>query len=137
MTINFNRKTIELTNTEMKDAMTYDSNAYNALQGARRDYPNFKVVTIKAKRNRNDFSDLDMNAIRTYVQKNGNDEQKEHFAFISKRTIDEDGAYCEPLPFFQIKEWFLATFPEIKAERKAYREKVQAILDEAKAKVAA
>ena len=28
-------------------------------------------------------------------------------------------------------------FPELKAERKAYREKVQAILDEAKAKVAA
>ena len=129
--------TIELTAAETKIAFTYGTTEYDNLQAARRDYPGFKVVTIKAKRNRNDFSDLDMNAIRTYVQKNGTDEQKEQFAFISKRTIDEDGAYCEPLPFFQIKEWFLATFPEIKAERKAYREKVQAILDEAKAKVAA
>lgn len=129
--------TIELTAAETKNAFTFGTKEYKNLQTARRDYPGFKVVPIKAKRNRNDFSDLDMNAIRTYVQKNGTDEQKEQFAFISKRTIDEDGAYCEPLPFFQIKEWFLATFPEIKAERKAYREKVQAILDEAKAKVAA
>ncbi len=128
---------IELTAAKAKEAFTFGTDAYKDLQAARRDYPDFKVVTIKAKRNRNDFSDLNMNAIRAYVAAHGTDEQKEHFAFISKRTIDEGGAYCEPLPFFQIKEWFLGTFPEIKAERKAYREKVQAILDEAKRKVAA
>ena len=137
MTINFNHNTIELTSTEMKDAMIYGSDTYQALQAARRDYPNYKVVEIKAKRSRNDFSEMTMSSIRIYVEAHGTDEQKANFAFISKRRIDEDGAYCEALPFFQIKEWFLATFPELKAERKAYREKVQAILDEAKAKVAA
>ena len=137
MTINFNRGTIELTSTEMKDAMKYGSDTYKTLQDARRDYPTFKTVEIKAKKSRNDFSGLTRKSISDYVEKHGTDEQKERFAFINKRTIDEDGAYCEPLPFFQIKAWFLNEFPELKAERKAYRDKVQAILDEAKAKVAA
>ena len=137
MKINPSAATIELSAAETKNAYTYGTREYRNLQAARRDYPDFEVVTIENKRSRNDFSELTLKSIGAYVQKNGNEKQKEHFAFISKRTIDEDGAYCEPLPFFQIKSWFLDTFPEIKQERKAYREKVQAILDEAKAKVAA
>ena len=136
MKINFSRHSIELSSAEMNEAMNYGSEAYKALHDARRDYPNFKVVEIK-KRSKNDFSDLDMKAIRSYVKKHGTDEQKAKFAFISKRSIGEDGEYCEPLPFFQIKSWFLAEFPEIKDARKAYREKVQKILEEAQDKVAA
>lgn len=137
MKINMKDSKIELTTAETKNAFTFGTKEYKNLQTARRDYPDFEVVTISTKRNRNDFSDLDMKTIRAYVEVNGTEDQKEHFAFISKRRIDEDGAYCEALPFFQIKEWFLNTFPEIKAERKAYREKVQAILNEAKLNVAA
>ena len=137
MKINMKDSKIELTTAETKNAFTFGTKEYKNLQTARRDYPGFEVVTISTKRNRNDFSDLDMKTIRAYVEVNGTEDQKEHFAFISKRRIDEDGAYCEALPFFQIKEWFLNTFPEIKAERKAYREKVQAILNEAKLNVAA
>ena len=137
MTINFKNNTIELNSTEMKKAMIYGSDTYKDLQAARRDYPNFKVAEIKAKKSKADFADLDMNAIRAYIQLKGSPEQKANFAFITKRTIGDDGEYCEPRPFFEIKAWFLNTFPEIKAERKAYREKVQAILDEAKANLAA
>ncbi len=137
MKINMKAAVVELSAAEAKKAFTFGTREYRNLQAARRDYPDFEVVTIKATRNHNDFSELTLKSISAYVEKNGTEEQKEHFAFISKRTIDEDGAYCEPQPFFKIKEWFLATFPEIKAKRRAYREKVQAILDEAKAKVAA
>lgn len=56
MKLNYNAKTIELTSTEMKNAMTYGSDAYKNLQAARRDYPNFKVVEVKAKRSKNDFA---------------------------------------------------------------------------------
>ena len=137
MKINPSAAVVELSAAEAKKAFTFGTREYRNLQAVRRDYPDFEVVTISTKKSRNEFSDLDMKAIRAYVEVNGTDEQKEHFAFISKRRIDEDGAYCEPLPFFEIKSWFLNSFPEIKAERKAYREKVQAILDEAKSKVAA
>lgn len=133
MKINFSRRAVELTTAEMKEAMIFGSDTYKNLQAARRDYPDYKVVEIKPKRSKNDFADLDMKSIRSYVEKHGTEDQKKHFDFISKRSIDEDGAYCEALPFFR----FLDTFPEIKKERKEYREKVQAILDEAKNKVAA
>ena len=137
MKINMNKKTIELTKAEMKSAMTFGTEAYNDLQTVRRDYPSFRVVEIKSKKSTADFASLNMKAIKDYVEKHGTDEQKEHFAFISKRTIGEDGEDCEPQPFFQIKAWFLAEFPEIKEARKAYRQKVVSIYEAAASKSAA
>lgn len=137
MFINEKKNAIELTKAEMKDAMTVGSPTYKMLQEARRDYPGFKTVEIKPKKTKTDFANLDMKTIKAYVLKHGTDEQIEHFAFISKRTIDEDGEYCEAQPFFQIKAWFLAEFPEIKQGRKDYREKVQRIYEAAAEKAAA
>ena len=134
MKINMSKKTIELTKSEMKAAMIFGSKEYKNLQAARRDYPDFKVVEIKSKKNTSDFANLTMKDIRTYVEKRGSDEQKEHFAFISKRTVAEDGEYCEAQPFFQIKAWFLNEFPEIKETRKEYRTRIISIYKAAAAK---
>ena len=131
MNINFNNSTIELTKSEMSEASKYGSDMYNAVMAARRDNPGYRVVEIKAKKAKSDFANLNLKTIASYVEKNGTDEQKKHFAFISKRTIDEDGEYCEAQPFFQIKSWFLAEFPEIKRARKDYRERVQKIFESA------
>ena len=137
MTINEKKKAIVLTKAEMKDAKIVGSEMYNMLQMARRDYPGFKTVEEKSKRNKVDFAGLNMKTIKAYVEKNGSDEQKETLVFISKKTVDEDGNYHEAQSFFQIKSWFLNEFPEIKKQRKAYREKVQKIYEEAEAKAAA
>ena len=134
MKTNLNKNTIELTKSEMKEAMIYGTAEYDMLQAIRRDYPNFRVVEVKAKKSKAAFGSLDMKTIKAYVAKHGTEEQEEHFAFISKRTIDEDGEYCEAQSFFQIKSWFLNEFPEIKQARKDYRIKVQAIYDAAEAK---
>ena len=137
MFVNFEKNTIELTKTEMSEATKYGSKMYNAVMAARRDNPGYRVVEIKTKKVKSDFANLDLKTISSYVEKNGNDEQKANFAFISKRTIGEDGEYCEAQPFFQIKAWFLAEFPEIKQGRKDYREKIQSIYEAAAAKAAA
>lgn len=137
MTINYEKKAIELTTAEMKEAKKYGSDMYNDLREARNDNPGFRVVEVKAKKSRNDFSDLNMKTIKAYVEKHGSDEQKEHFEFISKKTITEDGEYVEPQSFFQIKKWFLEEFSELKQARKEYREKVQKIYEAAEAKAAA
>ena len=137
MFVNFENSTIELTKSEMTAAKQYGSEMYNAVMAARRDNPGYRVVEIKAKKVKSDFANLDMKTIASYVEKHGNDEQKKNFAFISKRTIDEDGEYCEAQPFFLIKQWFLNDFPEIKQGRKEYREKVQKIYDAAADKAAA
>ena len=137
MNINYNKNTIELTKTEMNEAKKYGSDMYSSVMAARRDNPGYRVVEIKTKKTKSDFANLDMKTIKAYVEKHGTDEQKNNVALISKRTIGEDGEYCEAQPFFQIKAWFLAEFPEIKQGRKAYREKVQAIYEAAADKAAA
>ena len=137
MTINFAVRSIELTAAEMKKAQKYGSDMYKELCTARRDNPGFKVVEVKAKKSKNDFSDLNMKNIKAYVEKHGTDEQKEHFAFISKRRITEDGEYVEAQSFFEIKKWFLSEFSELKKARKEYREKVQKIYEAAEAKACA
>lgn len=137
MTINYEKKAIELTTAEMKEAKKYGSDMYKDLREARNDNPGFRVVEVKAKKSKNDFSDLNMKTIKAYVEKHGSDEQKEHFEFISKKTITEDGEYVEAQSFFQIKKWFLEEFSELKQARKEYREKVQKIYEAAEAKAAA
>ena len=138
MKTNLNNKTIELTKAEMKAAMTYGTAEYNALQAIRRDYPGFEVIeAVKVKKSKNDFADLNMKTIRTYVEKHGSDAQKQSFAFISKRSIDEDGEYHEAQSFFEIKSWFLNEFPEIRKQRRDFREKIQKIYAAAEAKAQA
>ena len=138
MKTNLTEKKIELTKAEMKAAMTYGTAEYNALQAIRRDYPGFDVVeAVKVKKSKADFADLNMKTIRTYVEKHGDDEQKRNFAFISKRSVDEDGEYHEAQSFFEIKSWFLNEFPEIRKQRKEFRKKVQEIYEAAEAKAEA
>ena len=134
MTINYEKKAIELTTAEMKEAKKYGSDMYNDLREARNDNPGFRVVEVKAKKSKNDFSDLNMKTIKAYVEKHGSDEQKEHFAFISKRRITEDGEYVEAQSFFEIKKWFLSEFSELKQARKDYRKKIEEIYAAAAAK---
>ena len=137
MNINFKKGTIELTKAEMHEAKKYGSRMYNDVMAARRDNPDCRVVVVRPKKTKSDFGKLDKKTIKAYVEKHGSDKQKEHFAFISKRTIGEDDEYCEAQPFFQIKAWFLAEFPEIKQGRKEYREKIQSIYEAAAEKAAA
>ena len=134
MNINFTTNTIELTKAEMREAAKYGSDMYKAVMAARRDNPGSRIVELKAKKTKAAFASLDMKFIKEYVEKHGSDEQKAAFTFITKRTVNEDGEYCEAQSFFQIKSWFLAEFPEIKQSRKDYREKVQSIYNAAAAK---
>ena len=131
MNVMFAERVIELTKSEMSDAKVYGSEMYNMVMAARRDNPGFEIRLAKVKRTKSDFNNLKLKDIADYVEKHGTDEQKTHFAIISKRTIGDDGEYCEPQPFFLIKKWFLESFPELKDERKAYRERVQKIYDQA------
>ena len=131
MKVFFELSVIELTAAEMKEAQKYGSDMYRNLMDAKRDNPGFMIKQEKAKKVKNDFSDLNMKNITMYVAKHGTEEQKKNFATISKRTITEDGEYCEPQSFFEIKKWFLNEFPEIKQARKDYREKIKTIYDKA------
>ena len=82
MNINFTNNTIELTKAEMNEAKKYGSEMYMNLMTARRDNPGYRVVEIKSKKSKSEFSNLDMKTIKSYVEKHGTDEQKKNFSFI-------------------------------------------------------
>lgn len=134
MTINFNKKTIELSKSEMKEAKIFGSEMYNDLQTARKDYPKFKVVELKAKKSKAILSTLDMNSITEYVERHGTDEQKNNFNLISKSSISESGEYVKAQSFFKIKAWFLNEFPEIKQWYKVRDDKITNIYEAAASK---
>ena len=135
MFINEREMKVEMTAEEYKNAMTPGTEEYNVYREIRRDYPGFRAEVIKCKKARNEFSALKMKDIKTYVEKHGTDEQKEHFTFISKKSVTVDGEYVEAQSFFKIKEWFLNEF-EFKKARKEYREKVERICETAANKAA-
>ena len=137
MKINMKKKTIELTKEEMKKASIYGSPDYVDLQGARRDNPGYTVVVVKRSGRKADFASLTMAQIRTYVEEKGDTQQQEAFEIISKKTVDEEGNYHEAQSFFEIKKWFLNEFPELKQQRKDYREKVLGIYQAAEKKAEA
>lgn len=137
MTINFTNNCIELTTSEMKNAMTFGSSEYKALQEARRDYPTYRVVEKKIK-NKAEFGKLTMKTIKAYVEKHGSDEQKNNLKIMTQKGVDmETGEYMEATSFFAVKSWFLNTFPELKTQRAEHRKKVQEILQDAAEKAAA
>lgn len=137
MVTNFNANCIELTTAEMKKAMIFGSDEYKALQEARRDYPNYRVVEKKIK-NKSEFGKLTMKTIKAYVEKHGSDRQKNDLEIMTQKGVDmETGEYMEAASFFAIKGWFLNTFPELKAQRAEHRQKVQEILRDAADRAAA
>ena len=137
MVTNFNANCIELTTAEMKKAMIFGSDEYKALQEARRDYPNYRVVEKKIK-NKSEFGKLTMKTIKAYVEKHGSDKQKNDLEIMTQKGVDmETGEYMEAASFFAIKGWFRNTFPELKAQRAEHRQKVQEILRDAADRAAA
>ncbi len=134
MYINEKKRAIEMNAVEYKAAMTAGTEEYKTLHETLRDYPGFRTSVNKVKKPKADFSDLKMKDIIVYVAKHGSEEQKAHFAFITKRSVTEDGEYCEPQSFFEIKSWFLNEFPEIRKARMDYRIKIQEIYASAAAK---
>ena len=136
MNVNYAKKAIELTTAEMKEAQKFGSDMYKMVCEIRRDFPNFEVKEVKAKKSKSDFSNLNMKTIKAYVEKCGSEKQKADFEFISKKRVDKDGEYVEAQSFFEIKKWFLNQFPEIKQTRKDYRDKVQKIYEDAEANAA-
>ena len=138
MYINFEKKTIELSKTEMTNASRYGSQAYNDLMAARRDNPDFRIVEAKVRKPaKTPLDRLTLNQIRAYVKANGDERQKKEFLTISTTHIDENGILCPAESFFYIKKWFLAEFPQYKAAAESHTAEIISIYSAVDRKIAA
>ncbi len=105
MYINCTASTIELTKKEFKSAHIFGSEDYKNLQQARRDYPGYDVIT-KQRKQRDNLKGLDDAYIKRYLATH-DDEDHTNAQLYNAMILDG-------VSFFERKEWFVETFPEIK-----------------------
>ena len=131
MTINFTNNTIEMTKTESKAASKFGSEAYKQLQEARKDYPTYAVVIKAVSSKRESLKGLTYDYMEKYIAKHDDENQSimEEFKMLRGNTED---LLAESVSYAKVKEWFLATFPEIAAFHKK-REEILAAVKTSKA----
>ena len=131
ITINAKNHTIEMNKTFAKAASLFGSDEYKQLQEARRDYPSYRVVTVKQKGSgKTEFAKLSFSFMDEYVKNHANSDDLKA-EYLSLRSLDtnwhkdEDGNAAD---HSTIKDWFLNTFPEFekfRADRLALLEKIK------------
>lgn len=132
ISINTKNRTIELSNAFTKAASIFGSDEYRQLQEARRDYPSYRVVTIKQKNTSSaEFMKLSYKFMDKYVKEHLEDNALKA-EYLDLRGLDENWEKNEnviPAGFQIIKDWFMNTFPEFEkfhTDRKALLEKIEA-----------
>lgn len=116
ITINTKKNVIEMSKAFEKSAMIVGSNEYETLQEARRDYPNFKVITKTATKKRDAYKGLTFKKMEEYIAKH--DEDGTIMATFKDYCATSDEAKemgIAALSYGEIRAWFLETYPEIEA----------------------
>lgn len=99
ITINAKNRTIELTKTFATASSKYGTDEYNELQAVRKDYPNYKVVTIARKAPKTDkptFKGLTYEYMEKYIMAHDDENQSIMNEYLALRgesdEADESGA---------------------------------------------
>lgn len=116
MFANFELKVIEITKTEAKKARVYGSDIYEAIKKIRSDYPEFevKVREVKATKRRHEYKGLTYAYMESYIIKKADKEALNFYHSLIGKSEDES---FRAASYFEVKEWFLAKFPEVKTPR--------------------
>lgn len=117
MTINYEKKVIEMTKTEAKEAGRPNSEKFNELVKFRSIFPEFTVVVKNTSAKRDTYKGLDYDYMKRYIEAHDNKEEN-LIKFYNFRGLNEKGerdASIEEHKYGEIKMWFLETYPEIEA----------------------
>ena len=108
---------IEMTKMFAAAARKFGTKQYRDLQEARRDYPNFKVVTVtrKATSCQDTYKGLTYKFMEDYIQKHDDAEHSIMDEYLTLRGLTEAAKehLLEPYSYYEMKNWFLKTFPAI------------------------
>lgn len=135
ITINTKNATIELTKTFSKNAAKYGSPAYIELQNARKDYPNYRVVTVAKKAAKPEYKGLTFEYMKKYIALHDDENKTIMAKFLDLRGESEEAKAIGALSagYIEIKAWFFEQYPEIVK----FHTDREAILKDAVAKQAA
>ena len=129
MTINYEKKTIEMTKTESREAGNPSSEKFDELLKLRTVFPEFEVIVKTSSAKRDTLKGLDYNFMKKYIENHDNKEEnlKE---FYKLRGLDEKGvrdATIEDHSYGEVKMWFLATYTEIEEFNNETKKKLKEI----------
>ena len=129
MNINYEKKTIEMTKTEAREAGNPTSEKFKELMKLRTVFPDFEVIVKTSSAKRDTLKGLDYEFMKKYIEKHDNKEEnlKE---FYKLRGLDEEGnrdAIIEEHSYGEVKMWFLETYPEIEKFNNETKKKLKEI----------
>ena len=115
--------TIEMTKKFAAAARKFGTKQYRDLQEARRDYPNFKVVTVtrKATAKKNTVKGLTYEYMKMYIEKHDDDNKSimAEYMMLRGMTDEAEEVLAESFTYMEMKDWFLKKFPAIASFREA------------------
>ena len=109
--INHENRTLVMDRTFAKAASFVGSNEYNLLQDARRDYPSYQVTlrSIKKKEDKESYRGLTYKYMEDYIRTHAS--AAPNMAEFQQQLLL---AKCHSIRYPNIKNWFLAKYPEVK-----------------------
>lgn len=113
--INFKAHTIEMSKKYAELASRFGTPEYDDLQKARRDYPNYRIVTKSAKSGKCAYSGLTYKFMEKYIKAHDNEESTILAEYNDLRAKSEEAIElgAESASYTEIKDWFLKKFPAI------------------------
>ena len=113
--INTKAHTIEMSKKFAELASRFGTPEYNDLQNARRDYPNYRIVTKSAKSGKCAYSGLTYKFMEKYINAHDDEEGTIFVEYNLLRAKSEEAIElgAESASYMEIKNWFLDKFPAI------------------------
>ena len=134
MTINYASNTIELTQKESKAAGKYNSEAYHELLGAKKDYPEFRVVIVRPRKTSSSvMKGLTYEYMKAYITKhpkNTAEDESTMTVFYRMQGCNEEGkkvGHTQSATYGEVMSWFLEQYPEITEFNAKVKEQRQAV----------
>lgn len=134
MNANLFTKKIEMTKKEAKEAGKLNTEKFTELRSYMAMYPGFEIQIKAPVRRKVEFRGLDYKYMREYIR-NHDDEKRTIMAEFNtliaqdKKSGKEGCEYLEATGYLDVRDWFLAKFPEIKQYKEEHENKVQEILN--------
>ena len=115
LTLNSKTRAIEMTKAFEKASSIIGSEEYSLLQQARRDYPNYKVVTITRTSKSASYKGLDLAFMEMYIKAHDDDEKTimANFKMLRAQGEEFEGTDMRSESFLTIRAWFLEQYPEV------------------------
>ena len=115
ITINAKNHTIEMNKTTAKAASIYGTEEYNALQAVRRDYPTYRVITVKQKGAKPEYKGMDYKYMEKYIAAHDDENGSimAQYKMLTGKSEAGKDAMADAACYADVKAWFLMTYPNI------------------------